>query len=314
MHIGNYLGAIKQWVELQDEYEAFFCVVDEHAITVPQEPKELRENTLNTAMMFLAAGIDPEKSAIFVQSHVPAHTELAWILSTITPLGELERMTQFKDKKGDEREVYAGLFNYPTLMAADILLYQTDVVPVGEDQKQHIELTTSLAKRFNNRFGETFKIPQGFIPKETARIMGLDDPSKKMSKSASSGDNYIALLDPPEVIRKKIKSAVTDSSREILYDEEKKPAIANLIRIFSAFSGMTAPAIEQEYRGKTYAAFKDDLGELLIQKLAPIQTAYHRLAEKEIYEILRQGAQRANVIANKTLRAAKERVGLLEPA
>lgn len=311
LHIGNYLGAIKQWVEFQDNHEAFFCVVDEHAITVPQEPEELRANTLNTAMLYLAAGIDPEKSTVFVQSHVPAHAELAWILNTITPLGELERMTQFKDKKEKQSEVYAGLFNYPVLMAADIFLYQTDVVPVGEDQKQHIEIARSLAKRFNNRFGETFKIPEGFIPKDTARLMGLDDPAKKMSKSAVSANNYIALLDPPDEIRRKIKIAVTDSGKEIVYDEKNKPAIANLMRISAAFSGRAIVDIENQYRGKSYAEFKNDLAALLVETLEPMQAHYRELSADtaSVLSILRAGADRANAVADKTLRAAQEKIG-----
>lgn len=314
LHIGNYLGAIKQWVELQESHEAFFCVVDEHAITVPQEPEELRANTLNTTMMYLAAGIDPKKSTIFVQSHVPAHAELAWILNTITPLGELERMTQFKDKKEKQSEVYAGLFNYPVLMAADILLYQTDVVPVGEDQKQHIELARSLTKRFNNRFGETFKIPEGFIPKETARIMGLDDPTKKMSKSAASVNNYISLLDEPDEIRRKIKIAVTDSGKEIIYEEKEKPAIANLLRIFSAFSEMPIAEIENRYRDKAYADFKADLGELLIEKLTPLQERYGKLSrdKESVLAILRAGTTRARAVAGETLHAAQEKIGFLQ--
>lgn len=313
LHIGNYLGAIKQWLELQNEYEAFFCVVDEHAITVPQDPKELRENTLNLAMIYLAAGIDPEKSTIFIQSHVPAHAELGWILNTMTPLGELERMTQFKDKKDKQSEVFAGLFNYPTLMAADILLYQTDAVPVGEDQSQHVELTRSLAKRFNNRFGEVFKVPELLVQKETSRIMGLDDPSKKMSKSATSANNYIALLDSPDEIRRKIKIAVTDSGKDIRYDEEEKPAVSNLIRIFSAFSGQSNQEIKDVYAEKSYANFKQDLGELLVQKLTPFQDRYHKLEKdkQQVLNILHTGAGRANEIANTTLRAAQEKIGFI---
>lgn len=313
LHIGNYLGAIKQWLELQNTYEAFFCVVDEHAITVPQDPKELRENTLNLAMIYLAAGIDPEKSTIFIQSHVPAHAELGWILNTMTPLGELERMTQFKDKKGEQSEVFAGLFNYPTLMAADILLYQTDAVPVGDDQSQHVELTRSLAKRFNNRFGETFKIPELLLRKETARIMGLDDPTKKMSKSAISANNYIALLDSPDEIRKKIKVAVTDSGKEIRYDEKEKQAISNLIRIFSAFSGQSNQEIKDTYIGKSYADFKQDLGELLVEKLTPLQNKYRELEKnkEQVLDILHTGADRANEIANKTLRDVQEKIGFI---
>lgn len=313
LHIGNYLGAIRQWADLQQDYQVFAMIADLHAITVPQEPEELRKKTLEIATLLVACGIDPEKSVIFVQSHIPAHAELAWILNTITPLGELERMTQFKDKKEKQAETYAGLFNYPVLMAADILLYQTDVVPVGEDQEQHIELTRSLARRFNNRFGETFKIPQAIVQKDTARLMGLDDPSKKMSKSAGSANNYIALLDTPDEVRRKIKIAVTDSGKEIAYDEGEKPAIANLMRIYAAFSGLSIADIENQYRGKTYADFKNDLTELLVEKLMPLQERYRALSSdtEAVRAMLRAGAERARAVAEKTLRAAQERVGFL---
>lgn len=318
LHIGNYLGAIKQWVELQDTYRSFFCIVDEHAITVPQDPKELRENTLKTAMMYLAAGIDPKKSTIFVQSHVPTHTELGWILNTMTPLGELERMTQFKEKAGDQRKktgVFAGLFNYPTLMAADILLYKTNIVPVGGDQLQHVELTRSLAERFNNRFGETFAIPKAMVSKTGARIMGLDDPTKKMSKSAPSPDNYISLLDVPEEIRRKIKIAVTDSGTEIKYDEKQKPAISNLLAIYHLFSGRPVGDLEKEYRGKGYAEFKQNLGDIIIKALKPLQERHRELEknEDEVLKILHNGADAARNIADKTLHEVKERVGFLMP-
>ena len=311
IHIGNYLGALRQWVQLQKDYHVFAMIADLHAITVPQTPEELRKKTLEVAALLVACGIDPEKSVIFVQSHVPAHVQLAWVLNTITPLGELERMTQFKDKKGRQAEAYAGLFNYPVLMAADILLYPTEAVPVGEDQQQHLELTRTLANKFNRHFGETFTIPKALIQQDTARVMGLDDPAKKMSKSASSANNYISLLDSPDEIRRKIKIAVTDSGKEIAYDEEEKPAIANLMRIFSAFSGMTAAEIERQYAGKTYAAFKDDLAELLVEKLGAIRKRYDAMDEKEIREILRDGAARAREGAAKTLAETKKKVGLL---
>ncbi|MFY9462961.1 MAG: tryptophan--tRNA ligase [Candidatus Sungiibacteriota bacterium] len=312
IHIGNYLGAISQWVEMQKTHSVFIMIADLHAITVPQEPKELRENTLRMAKLLIACGINPEQSVLFVQSHVPAHAELAWILNTITPLGELERMTQFKDKKENAGNL-AGLFNYPILMAADILLYQTAVVPVGEDQSQHLELTRTLANKFNTRFGETFKIPELLLQKDTARIMGLDDPTKKMSKSAASTANYISLLDEPEEIRRKIKIAVTDSESEIIYNEEQKPAIANLMRIYQAFSDTPTKEIEVHYTGKGYAAFKSDLAELLIEKFAPIQEQYRKLSndEKSIQEILDDGAKRAHTIAEKTLRDAYEKIGFL---
>ena len=309
LHIGNYLGAIKQFVELQNTSEAIFCVVDEHAITVPQDPKELRAKTLEIAKLYLACGIDPEKAIIFIQSHVPAHAELGWILNTITPLGELERMTQFKEKK-ESHGVLAGLLNYPSLMAADILLYHTDTVPVGEDQLQHIELTRSLAERFNNRFGETFKVPKAAVNKNTARVMGLDNPEKKMSKSADSEYNYISILEKPENIRRKIKAAVTDSGSDIKYSKDK-PAISNLLTIFSGFSGKTISEIEKEYSGKKYSEFKADLGELLVEKLGEIQEKYNSLSDEEVLAILREGAKKAEKIASKTLREVQEKIGFV---
>lgn len=312
LHIGNYLGAIKQWVDLQKDYRVFAMIADLHAITVPQEPEELRKKTLEVAALLVACGIDPEKSNIFIQSHVPSHAELAWVLNTITPLGELERMTQFKDKK-DKSGEYAGLLNYPVLMAADILLYQTEAVPVGEDQQQHLELTRTLANKFNNRFGETFRVPQAVILKNTGRVMGLDDPAKKMSKSASSTSNYIALLDTPDEIRRKVKIAVTDSGKEVAYDEEAKPAISNLMRIFSAFSGRPMADIEKEYAGKTYTVFKNDLAELIVSALEPIQMHYHELSgdEKTLRGILKSGAEQAHEIAKETLEDAYKKVGFV---
>ena len=315
LHIGNYLGAIKQWVELQDQYRSFFCVVDEHAITVPHDPKELRENTLKTAMIYLASGIDPKKSTIFIQSHVPAHTELGWILNTMTPLGELERMTQFKEKRTAQEHagVYAGLFNYPTLMAADILLYKTNAVPVGEDQLQHVELTRSLAERFNNRYGETFAVPKAIVNKSSARIMGLDDPLAKMSKSAPNANNYISLLDSPDEIRRKIKIAVTDSGSEIIYDEKKKPAVSNLLAIYSLFSGKNVNDVENTYSGKGYAEFKDGLTEIIVQGLAPLQKRFHELEKDrgEVAQVLRDGAAVADKISKKTLSEVKGKMGFL---
>lgn len=356
MHIGNYLGAIKQWVDLQSDYCVFAMIANLHALTVSQEPEVLRSKTLEVAALLAACGIDSKKSNIFIQSHIPAHAELAWILNTITPLGELERMTQFKEKARisekdienilandkilqenlekldtdelkvhlkkivtgsvqveNEKRASAGLFMYPVLMAADILLYQTESVPVGEDQQQHLELARTLANKFNHRFGETFKIPQALILKNTARIMGLDDPTKKMSKSASSANNYIGLLDAPNEIRRKIKIAVTDSEKEIVYDEERKPAIANLLRIFSAFSGRNIADIENQYRDTTYAAFKNDLAELLVAKLEPIQTHYQELAsdQEALLAILKIGAEQAYAIAKETISNAYQKVGFV---
>ncbi|PIR69695.1 MAG: tryptophan--tRNA ligase [Candidatus Niyogibacteria bacterium CG10_big_fil_rev_8_21_14_0_10_46_36] len=314
IHIGNYLGAIKQFTELQLQHEAFFCVVDQHAITVPQEPEQLYENTLSVAALYIASGINPKIANIFIQSHVPAHTELAWILNTITPIGELERMTQFKDKtqaQTKETGILAGLLNYPTLMAADILLYGTHAVPVGEDQTQHIELTRMLAQRFNNKYGETFVIPQALVQEHAARIMSLLDPAKKMSKSADSPKSYISMLDAPDEIRQKIKNAVTDSGNEVSYDKQKRPAISNLISIHRALTGAAFNKIGEQYKGKGYADFKQDLADIIIQELTPIQERYQALMEnkKELEHILREGARNASAIAEKKLLEAKEKMG-----
>ena len=313
LHIGNYLGAIKQFIALQNEYDAYFCVVDEHAITVPQDPKELRENTLMIAMAYLAAGIDPYKSVIFIQSHVPAHTELGWIFNTMTPLGELERMTQFKDKTAKSGEIYAGLLNYPTLMAADILLYQAAVVPVGEDQIQHIELTREIARRFNNRFGDTFTIPKPLLQKTSARVMALDDPTKKMSKSAPSESSFIALSDTPDQIREKIKSSVTDSESEIRYDIQSKPGVSNLLSIASAFSEKSISDMEKEFSGQTYAVFKNAVAEYIISGLTPFQKRYAEFEKNhdQVINILHEGKEKAEILANATLRHAMDKMGFL---
>ena len=316
IHIGNYLGAIKQWVEMQNtgEYQNIFCVVDEHSITVPQDPARLRSKILEVFTLYLALGIDPEKSIIFVQSSVSEHAELNWILSTITPVGELERMTQFKDKSQKQKSVLAGLLNYPTLMAADILLYHTNIVPVGEDQLQHIELTRTIARKFNSTFGETFAIPEPFINKEGKRIMGLDDPLKKMSKSAENPKNYIALLDSPETIREKIKAAVTDSASEVKYDMENKPAVSNLLTIYSLFSGKAIAELEKEYEGKNYSVFKNDLAEIIIEGLSPIQKKYKELSANPDYlkKVLRDGAEKAKAIASQTMAEVRSKIGFLE--
>ena len=316
IHIGNYLGAIKNWAKLQNEYRSIFCIVDLHALTTPQDPEKLRKKILEVAMLYIACGIDSKKSTVFIQSHNPNHAELAWILNTITPLGELERMTQFKEKRETAEKragVMAGLLNYPTLMAADILLYQTDKVPVGEDQLQHIELTRSLADRFNNRFGETFTIPEALIEKSSARIMSLNDPSKKMSKSALNPENYIALLDSPDEILRKIKTAVTDSGNEIAYDPENRPAISNLLQIFGLFTDIEPQELEKKYSGKGYAEFKKDLAEIVINGLKPIQEKYRELEKNPdaVIKILKEGAIRANAISLKTIETVKEKVGLI---
>lgn len=311
LHIGNYLGAIKNWVKLQDEFESIFCVVDMHAITMSQDPKELQKKTIEVAKIYLAAGIDPQKSAIFIQSHIPEHSELCWILNTITKTSEMSKMTQFKDKAGKNIEnVGMGLFDYPVLMAADILLYDTEVVPVGEDQVQHVEITRTLGKRFNNKFGETFKLPEAFITKETMRIMGLDDPTKKMSKSAGSEYNYIALTDSEESVIRKIRRAVTDSGTEIKYADEK-PALQNLINIYSAFSGKSPKDIEKIYQNKGYADFKDGLAEEIIKFLKNFQKKYNSLSDEEVLDILRQGAEKVRPIAKKKLGEVKNKIGFI---
>jgi tryptophanyl-tRNA synthetase len=319
LHIGNYLGAIKNWVKLQDEFESIFCVVDMHAITVPQDPEKLRKNVIELAKVYLASGIDPEKSMIFIQSQVSEHAELAWILNTISKIGELERMTQFKDKTPQVRKegVSVGLFDYPILMAADILLYDTEKVPVGEDQVQHVELTRTLGKRFNSRFGDAFVLPEPYLTKEGTRIMGLDNPIKKMSKSAGSEYNYIAITDDAETIRKKIKKAVTDSGSEIVYDDDPskveagKPALRNLINIYSTFADKDPKEIEKMYIGKGYADFKNDLAEVIIESLKPIQEKMKALSDEEVLKILRKGAEKVRPIAKAKLDEVKKKVGFI---
>ena len=295
---------------MQKTHRVFAMIADLHAITIPQEPEILYKNTLGVAKLLLACGLDPKKSVIFVQSQIPAHTELGWILNTLTPIGELERMTQFKEKK-EKAGVLAGLLNYPTLMAADILLYNSDIVPVGEDQIQHIELTRTLARKFNARFGETFKEPKEYVLKETSRVMALDDPTKKMSKSSANPASYIALLDEPETIRKKIQIAVTDSGKEVAYDEITKPAISNLMRIYSAFSGIGLKEIEAKFSDKGYGEFKHDLADVMVGALTPIQKRYSALTEASVKTVLKKGQKAAAKIANSTLAEAKKKAGFL---
>ncbi len=310
--LGNYIGALKNFTLLQHEHECYFMVVDLHAITVPQDPAALREQTEEVASIFIAAGIDPSKAAVFLQSHVPAHAELGWLLTTQTYMGELERMTQFKDKAAGKESVGAGLFVYPSLMAADILIYNADLVPVGDDQKQHLELTRDVAHRFNTKFGQQFTIPEPFIPKVGARIMSLDDASKKMSKSNPNAGSYIAILDPPDVIRKKIARATTDSGREVKYDPANKPEISNLLTIYANCSDLTIAEIEQQYEGQGYGPFKKDLAERVVATLEPIQRVYRDIRESgEIHRILSQGAERVNAVAEQTVREAKEKMGFL---
>ncbi|WP_040289661.1 tryptophan--tRNA ligase [Alicyclobacillus hesperidum] len=310
--IGNYLGAMKHFVHLQREAECLFCVVDMHAITVPQDPEVLRTNSRNLAALYLAAGIDPDKATLFVQSHVPAHAELGWMLQCIAYYGELSRMTQFKDKSAQKDVVTAGLFTYPALMAADILLYQTDVVPVGEDQKQHLELTRDVAERFNNRFGQTFVVPEPYISKVGGRIMSLENPAKKMSKSDESQGAFISMLDEPDVIRKKIARAVTDSDREVRYDPEAKPAVSNLMTIYGLFADMSMEDVERHFAGQGYGPFKKELAEVVVEGLIPIQARYRELVgSREVDEILARGAQRAAELAAPTLADVKTKLGFL---
>lgn len=368
LHLGNYLGAIRQWIALQDEYDAVFSVVDLHAITVSQDPKELHAKTLEIAKIYLAAGIDPKKCTLFIQSHVKEHTELCWILNTITKNGDLTKMTQFKDKaladfekfektldemSGDDykaiseearplaeqfsseqvaeiakqssfktvrhffqifkenfNSVGVGFYDYPVLMAADIVLYDTDVVPVGEDQVQHVELARTLARRFNDRFGETFTIPEARVAKEAARIMRLDDPAKKMSKSAASEYGYIALTDDADLIRKKIKKAVTDSGSEIVYSDDK-PALKNLINIYTLLSGKSIDEIQAMYQGRGYGDFKSDLAEVVVGFLVPFQERLAAISDDEVLAILRAGAEKARAIAATKLTEVKEKVGFV---
>lgn len=310
MTIGNYLGAMKNFVKLQEEADCVFCIVDLHAITVPQDPATLRQNSLNLAALYLATGIDASKSTLFLQSHVPAHAELGWLLQCIVYYGELGRMTQFKDKSDKKDVVTAGLFTYPALMAADILLYQTDLVPVGDDQKQHLELTRDIADRFNNRFGSTFVVPNPYISEVGGRIMSLEDPRKKMSKSDESKAAFVSMLDEPDVIRKKMARAVTDSHREVRYDEEAKPAISNLLTIYSLFADVSVAEIESRYAGQGYGPFKKDLAEVVVEGLRPIQQRYHELLKSgDLPSILREGAQRATEKSAATLADVQSKLG-----
>lgn len=311
IHIGNYIGAIRQWVQLQKEYDNFFCVVDHHAITVRQEPAELRAKSLEVAKLYFACGIDPEKSAVFIQSHVPAHAELCWILSTVTRVNEMERMTQFKEKAAkNAKNINVGLMTYPILMAADILLYQTKLVPVGEDQTQHLEFARRVAGRFNDEFADVFTIPEQFTPPQGARIMSLQDPLAKMSKSDKKAGAAIGLLDDAETIKKKIAKAVTDSGDMISFSDDR-PALKNLLTIYSACSGQSIPEIVAHYDGMGYRLFKEGLSKVVIDHLRPIQEKYRQLDEDPslFHALLSQGAEKARLVADATLRNAKEAVG-----
>ncbi|MFE2750710.1 tryptophan--tRNA ligase [Actinosynnema sp. NPDC059335] len=311
-HLGNYLGALRQWVALQETHDAFYCVVDLHAITVEQDPKVLRHNTRVSAAQLLALGIDPDRAALFVQSHVPEHAQLAWVMQCLTGFGEASRMTQFKDKSArQEAGVGVGLFTYPILQAADILLYQAHYVPVGEDQRQHLELTRDLAQRFNTRYGKTFRLPEPYIVKDTAKIYDLQDPTSKMSKSVPAG--VVELLEDPKRSAKKIRSAVTDTGREIAYDPEHKAGVSNLLVIYSALTGRSVESLVADYEGKGYGDLKKDLGEVFTEFVTPVRA---RVAEylddtAELDKVLARGAERARSVAAKTLARAYDRIGFL---
>ncbi len=315
LHLGNYIGALSQWVQMQEDYDAFFCVVNLHAITVPQNPAELLERTRSTAAQYIAAGIDPAKSTLFIQSQVPAHAELAWVLNTLTGFGEASRMTQFKDKsqKQGAESSSVGLFTYPMLMAADILLYQTNSVPVGEDQRQHVELTRDLALRFNSRFGETLTVPEATIMKESAKIYDLQDPTSKMSKSAETEAGLLKILDDPAVTAKKIMRAVTDDDGEIRFDPKAKPGVSNLLAIYSVLSGDPIDAVASTFEGKGYGDLKKSLAEVVTETFEPIRNRTNELLRDpaELDRLLGAAADRANEVANRTLNLVYERMGIV---
>jgi tryptophanyl-tRNA synthetase len=315
-HLGNYLGAIRHWVAMQDDFDAFYFIPDMHAITVPHDPAGLRARTRGTVAELLACGLDPARCTLFVQSHVPEHAQLAWVLSCITGYGEAARMTQFKDKSA-RKELGAasvGLFTYPILQAADILVYQADRVPVGEDQRQHVELTRDLAQRFNHRFGKTFRVPEAYIVKETAKIFDLQDPSAKMSKSSSSPAGIIDLLDDPKASAKKIRSAVTDSGRDVVFDEENKPGVANLLTIYSALTGKKISELEDEYAGRGYGDFKKDLADLVVEFVTPFRekTLTYLDDKAQLDAILAAGAERARAVTEPTLARVYDRLGFVQ--
>ncbi len=314
LHIGNYLGALRNWVDLQNEYESFFCIVNLHAITLPQNTEVLKQKTLDLARIYLASGVDSNVSTIFIQSDVSEHAELAWILSCIARMGELERMTQFKDKgKGNAERAGVGLFTYPVLMASDILLYKTDLVPVGQDQKQHLELTRDLAERFNRDFDETFTVPEPYIPPVGANILSLQEPSKKMSKSDENANGAIFLLDDADTITKKMKKAVTDSGTEITFDDSR-PAIKNLLTIYQLMTGKTPEECEANFAGKGYGDFKTETAEAVIEFLKPFQQRIKEYTDEELKDILKNGAEKAKTIARQTLKDVCEKMGIVGSA
>ena len=314
-HIGNYIGAMRQYVATQDQGEAYFCVVDLHSITAEYDPRDLHDRTLDLSALLYAVGLEPDRCTLFLQSHVTAHAESAWLLSAVTGFGQLGRMTQFKEKGAGKEFVSAGLFTYPVLMAGDILLYQTDVVPVGDDQRQHIELTRDLAERFNSRYGKTFTVPKGVIPKVGARIMDLQEPANKMSTTGGTAQGTVLVLDPPDTIRKKFKTAVTDSGREIRYAPGEKPGVSNLIEILSVVSDRTIAELEADYDGRGYGDLKSDVGEAVVELFAPIQSRYKELRadEGELRRLLRVGAEKARATAAPTLEAMYDRMGFVRP-
>ncbi len=319
LHIGNYLGALLQWVRFQEQYDAYYCVVDLHAITVPHDASQLRAHTLEVTALYLAAGLDPQRATIFVQSHNPAHAELAWLLTCLTPLGWLYRMTQYKDKAARQQEesVNAGLLGYPVLMAGDILLYQAHYVPVGDDQRQHVELTRDLGQRFNSLFGETFTLPEVVNPETGARVMGLDEPTGKMSKSATGENHAIFLLDPPDLIRRKIMRATTDSGREIRFSSDpEKAGVNNLLTIYQALTHGERAAVEAEFDGKGYGDLKKAVVAAVTDTLAPLQQRYQEISAEPGYveQVLADGAERAAAVSERSLKSVKERMGFLEPA
>ncbi|MBE6020139.1 MAG: tryptophan--tRNA ligase [Firmicutes bacterium] len=312
IHLGNYIGALRQFVELQDTMDCVYCIVDMHSITLPQDPEQLRQTTLDVAALYMAVGLDPKKATIFVQSTVPQHAELSWVLTCNSYTGELSRMTQFKDKSKGSESAPTGLFTYPLLMAADILLYDANIVPVGNDQKQHIELTRDLAIRFNNKFGDTFVVPDYKGMEVGARIMALDEPTKKMSKSAENIHSRISLLDKPEKVKKSIMKSTTDSEGIIRYDVSEKPGISNLLTIYSVFSGKKIDEVVQQYEGSGYGQFKKDLVEIVNEHLDPIQKKYYEIREsEELIKVLKEGGEKAGAIAENTMKRVREKIGFI---
>jgi tryptophanyl-tRNA synthetase len=314
--LGNYSGGFRQYVATQERGEAYFCIVDLHSVTTPFEPEELHEATLSVGALLFAAGLDPDRSTVFVQSHVEAHAEAAWLLGAVTSFGELRRMTQFKERAEEQEFVSAGLFNYPVLMAGDILLYQTDIVPIGDDQRQHLELTRNIAERFNTRFGETFVVPEGVYPDEGARIKNLQEPERLMSTTRGAPQGVVRMVDPPDVVRKKFKTAITDSGTDVRHDPASKPGISNLIEIMAVATGSSIADVESRYDGQGYGRFKDDVGDAVVELLGPIQRRYEELRadEAELRRLLAQGADKARAASAPTLAAIYERMGFVRPS